>query len=176
MGKNCYLFPLRAIKEPGMNKRGNIAIGPGAASLILVFVVLGMSVLGMLSLISAKNDLKLAERSRDVAFSVYTLFAEAEEKLALLDAAGKGEKEEGEDWSSLLETDAEEDGGLLSFTLADRGRALELTARLPQGDGGHAVWTRHILRSATEEEETEDLSGEDFLEWDGEEEGDTEWN
>ena len=34
-----------------MNKRGNIAIGPGAASLILIAVTLSLSVLGILALL-----------------------------------------------------------------------------------------------------------------------------
>ena len=156
-----------------MNRRGTIAIGPGAASLILIFVALGMSVLGMLSLMSAKNDLNLSERSRDVTVSVYTLFSQAEEKLALLDdAARAGET----DFSALLGAPASAAENQVSFSLSDGGRTLELTARLPQAPGEHAVWTRHILLSRTEEEEEEGGGfSEDFFGY-PEEEGDTEWN
>ena len=41
-------------------KRREIHIGPGAPSLLLVVVVVGMSVLGLLALMSARSDAKLA--------------------------------------------------------------------------------------------------------------------
>lgn len=60
-------------------------VGPGAVSLLLIIVVVSMSVLGLLSLISARGDLKLTERA--IAFSVgeFGASAEAERSLAALD-------------------------------------------------------------------------------------------
>ena len=46
-----------------MKKRSSISLGPGAASLILIFVALSMAVLAMLALMTARNDQKLSDRS-----------------------------------------------------------------------------------------------------------------
>ena len=68
-----------------MKKRSNISFGPGAASLILIFVVLTLSVLGMLSLMNARNDKALSQRSASVLECVYALSSEAERSRAVLD-------------------------------------------------------------------------------------------
>ena len=49
-----------------MNQR-EYRIGPGAASLMLLVVVLSMSALGMLAMMSARSDESLSLRSQDVA-------------------------------------------------------------------------------------------------------------
>ena len=158
-----------------MNKRGNIAIGPGAASLILIAVTLSLSVLGILALMSARADLRLSERSRDVAVSAYALNARAEEILAEMDAAAREGKT---DFAAIAGDEAAAEDGAVSFVLSDGGRTLDLSVRLPEGAGRHAVWTRHVLLSGTEEEETEDPFEEDFGGgWAEEtEEGEEEWN
>ncbi len=46
-----------------MKKKTMISFGPGASSLILIFVVLALSILGMLSLMNSRNDIRLSERS-----------------------------------------------------------------------------------------------------------------
>ena len=58
-----------------MNRRSTVSLGPGASSLILIFVVLALSVLGMLSLLTARNDLKFSERSAQVIEAVYRWLA-----------------------------------------------------------------------------------------------------
>ncbi len=68
-----------------MKKRSNISFGPGAASLILIFVVLTLSVLGMLSLMNARNDKALSQRNASVLECVYALNSEAERSRAVLD-------------------------------------------------------------------------------------------
>jgi len=60
-------------------------IGPGAVSLLLVIVVVGMSILGLLAMISARGDFKLTERSIGFVVSEYAAAAEAEARLAELD-------------------------------------------------------------------------------------------
>ena len=62
-----------------MKKKSSITLGPGAPSLILIFVVLSLSVLAMLSLMTAKNDLQLSHRSAEAAETVYRLREQAEE-------------------------------------------------------------------------------------------------
>ena len=69
-----------------MNQR-EYRIGPGAASLMLLVVVLSMSVLGMLALMSARSDENLSLRSAEVARQVAELNVSAERSLAELDDA-----------------------------------------------------------------------------------------
>ena len=68
-----------------MNKR-KIALGPGAASLILIVVVLSLCMMAMLTQISARNDYNLCARSAEMVRRVYELNARSEQKLAELDA------------------------------------------------------------------------------------------
>ena len=162
-----------------MNKRGNIAIGPGAASLILIAVTLSLSVLGILALMSARADLRLSERSRDVAVSVYALNARAQGILAEQDAAALEGKT---DFAAIAGEEAEAEGGAVSFTMSDGEKTLDLSVLLPEEPGAHAAWTRHVLLFGTEEEETEDLFEDLFAagfdgSWPEEtEEGEEEWN
>ena len=67
-----------------MNKR-EFHIGPGAASLLLVVVVLSMSVLGMLALLNARSDANLSARSVAVTKEIYALNCSCEESIAMLD-------------------------------------------------------------------------------------------
>ena len=68
-----------------MNKR-KVALGPGAASLILIIVVLSLCMMAMLNQISARSDYNLCTRSAEMVQRVYELNAQSEEKLAELDA------------------------------------------------------------------------------------------
>ncbi|MBR4234820.1 MAG: hypothetical protein IKR85_02010 [Clostridia bacterium] len=68
-----------------MKKKSSISFGPGAASLILIFVVLTLSVLGMLSLMNSRSDKVLSARHAGVIEGVYTLNAQAEKHRAELD-------------------------------------------------------------------------------------------
>lgn len=67
-----------------MNKR-KIALGPGAASLILIIVVLALCMMSMLNQISARSDYNLCSRSAEMVQRVYELNAQSEQKLAELD-------------------------------------------------------------------------------------------
>ena len=72
-----------------MNQR-EYRIGPGAASLMLLVVVLSMSVLGMLALMSARSDENLSLRSAEVARQVAKAAGAAqseEDYLARVEAA-----------------------------------------------------------------------------------------
>ena len=76
-----------------MNKR-KVALGPGAASLILIVVILSLCMMAMLTQISARSDYNLCTRSAEMVQRVYELNAQSERKLAELDtvlaAAQKG--------------------------------------------------------------------------------------
>ena len=68
-----------------MNKR-KVALGPGAASLILIVVVLSLCMLAMLAQIGSRNDYSLASRSAEMITRVYQLHDKSERKMAELDA------------------------------------------------------------------------------------------
>ena len=55
-----------------MNK-SRISFGPGAASLILIVVILSMSVLGILALMNARSDSRLSARSVQVVQAGFTI-------------------------------------------------------------------------------------------------------
>ena len=63
-----------------------VALGPGAASLILIVVVLSLCMMAMLTQIGARNDYNLCKRSAEMVQRVYELNAQSEQKLAELDA------------------------------------------------------------------------------------------
>ena len=68
-----------------MNKKSAVSLGPGASSLILIFVILALAVLSMLSLMTSRNDLKFSERSAAVIASAYALNETAEARKAEVD-------------------------------------------------------------------------------------------
>ena len=63
-----------------------IALGPGAASLILIVVTLSLAMMAMLTIIAAKNDYSLCSRSAGMIEQVYALNAASEKRLGELDA------------------------------------------------------------------------------------------
>ena len=68
-----------------MNTR-KIALGPGAASLILIVVALSLCMLAMLAQIGARSDYNLAARSAEMITRVYELRDHSENRMAELDA------------------------------------------------------------------------------------------
>ena len=68
-----------------MNKR-KVALGPGAASLILIVVVLSLSMLAMLAQVGVRSDYSLAARSAEMITKVYELRDQSERRMAELDA------------------------------------------------------------------------------------------
>ena len=68
-----------------MKRKSSVSFGPGAASLILIVVILSMGVLGMLALMNARNDARLSSRSIEVVAAGFELNDQAERKLAELD-------------------------------------------------------------------------------------------
>ncbi len=71
-----------------MQKKGeqNYRIGPGAASLLMIVVVLSLTVLGILALIGARNDHKLSLRNQEMVSAYYDASSQAQEALLRLDA------------------------------------------------------------------------------------------
>ena len=143
-----------------MNRKSTITLGPGASSLILIFVVLAMAVLSMLSLMSARNDLKFSERSSDVIVSAYELNEVAEERHAEVDrllyecAKDAGSQEE---YLAAVEAALPEDMELIedeiSWSESDGARMLDLALRvLPLTESKRTEWVRHDLMAETGDE------------------------
>lgn len=145
-----------------MNHR-RFNIGPGAASLILIIIVLSMSTLGILTLMNARSDYSLSERSLAVAQSVYALNEQAENHLAQLDAILKSASDEAEP-SAYLDKVAQAlpegmtlDDDCVFWTEADEeGRELFCKVRIGQ-DAGRSLWAEHRLSIQISESEMDDL-------------------
>ncbi|MBQ9210530.1 MAG: hypothetical protein IJ153_02420 [Clostridia bacterium] len=153
-----------------MNKR-KVAVGPGASSLILIAVVLALSVLTVLTMISARNDEALALRSVETRQEVYGLFAEGERSLAKLDAvlmaslaeAPAGEEEYLARVAEQLPEGMKMKGDIVSWTEKIGDRALACAVKvLAPGAEKRTAWTLHRL-------EAEDIWEEDdFGDWEDE--------
>lgn len=147
-----------------MNRRG-YQIGPGAASLLLIAVVLCMSVLGMLTLVSAHNDHSLSERTLRMAEATAQLNADSEETLSELDAALARLSDVGSDeeyllrFTELLPEGVELNGRTLSWLeSADNGRRISCAVELaPLGDFPRVNWVEHRVWTQLDEEDPEGM-------------------
>lgn len=141
-------------------KQRKIALGPGAASLILIIVALSMCVLCMLTYISARNDLSLSLRSGEMIQRVYTLNDRSERTLALLDgvvAECAMKATDDENYHALVAESLPEgiymEENLISWTEVEGDRALACVAVLaPWGETPRLQWGQHALTVETEEE------------------------
>lgn len=82
-------------------------IGPGAASLILIIVILAMSVLSALALVNARSDERLTYRSANVIEATGELYAAAERELADVDAIllkARAQADSDEAYAEMIET------------------------------------------------------------------------
>jgi len=143
-----------------VKKKSSISFGPGAASLLLIFVVLAMSVLGMLSLMNSRNDVRLSERSVSVMEAVYALNARAEESRAKVDgvlAELTASAESNEAYLAAareaLQDQVTVEGNRLSWDETDGIRTIHCALEmLPVGGGQRTRWLRHALIVRTAEE------------------------
>ena len=142
-----------------MKRKSRVTFGPGAASLILIVVILSMSVLGMLALMNARNDNKLSDRSIDVVEAGYALNDRAERTLATLDGvlytctavAGDDEAYMAA-IRGLLPAGMLLDGRIVSWSETDELRTLSCAVEvLPLGEGERFEWREHRLTAVTEE-------------------------
>lgn len=145
-----------------MNKR-KVALGPGAASLILIVVVLALCMMAMLTQISARSDYNLCTRSAEMVQRVYELNAQSEQKLADLDAALVKAREGASDMDSYLAKvkaslpegmTLEEDR--IQWTEPLDNRNLQCIVQLlPPGEKERTKWIAHKLVVDEPEEEWE---------------------
>ena len=146
-----------------MNKR-KVALGPGAASLILIVVVLSLCMMAMLTQISARNDYNLCARSAEMVQRVYELNEQSEQKLAELDALlVKARKEAGDDQEAylnmveeLLPEDMSLEEDRVTWTEPLDNRNLECIVQLlPPGEKQRTKWISHKLVVEEPEEDWE---------------------
>lgn len=142
-----------------MRRKSNVSFGPGAASLILIVVILSMSVLGMLALMNARNDAKLSSRSIAVVEAGYALSDRAERALAKLDgvlftcaAVSETDDEYLLAIRGLLPEGMLMDGRRISWSESDELRTLECEVEVqPLGESARLKWCVHRLSAVTEE-------------------------
>lgn len=141
-----------------------VALGPGAASLILIVVVLSLCMMAMLTQIGARNDYNLCKRSAEMVQRVYELNEQSERKLAQLDAQlVKAQQEAGDNKESYLkkvETLLPEGMTLneeqVTWTEPLDNRNLECIVQLlPPGEKERVKWVSHKLLVNEPEEDWE---------------------
>ena len=145
-----------------MNKR-KIALGPGAASLILIVVALSLCMLAMLSIIGAKNDYSLCARSASMIEKVYELSAQSEQKLAELDSVlvscakdSAGREDYRARVAEKLPEGMEIDGDQVSWSEPLDNRSLECTVQISEpNDSVRFKWLSHKLIVVEPEEDWE---------------------
>ena len=144
-----------------MRRKSNVSFGPGAASLILIVVILSMAVLGMLALMNARNDSKLSSRSIEVVAAGFELNDRAERNVAELDAVlARCAASTFSDEAYLAAVRGSLPDGMLmgqedrivSWELTDGLRTLSCAVEvLPQGDNERLRWREHRLTAVTED-------------------------
>ena len=140
-----------------------VALGPGAASLILIVVVLSLCMMAMLTQIGARNDYNLCKRSAEMVQRVYELNARSEQKLAELDAVlVKAQAEAGSDMEAYLEKVEELlpegmslDEEKVTWTEPLDNRNLECVQLLQPGEKQRTKWISHKLQVEEPEEDWE---------------------
>ena len=147
-----------------MKDKNGISLGPGAASLTLIFVMLGMSILGMLCLMSGRSDEKMSRRAIEVAQTIYLLNARAEEDFAELDGimaeyAGKAASDQ--EYLEMIGAGLDEKYTMYDREIswiADQGeRTLVLAAEVrPLGSSPRIQWKQHSLETESGTEESWD--------------------
>lgn len=138
--------------------RSKISFGPGAASLILIVVILSMSVLGILALMNARSDIKLTERSVQVVQATYKLNENAERRLASLDALAAHYAEISETdgdyvtaMQAFLPSDMKMSERVIRWEETDGVRTLDCAVKLNvMGESPRFNWVKHCLTATTE--------------------------
>ena len=147
-----------------MRRKSSVSLGPGASSLILIFVVLSLSVLGILSLMTARNDRILSDRMAEVAEAVYALSESAEESrmeatgiLSGCAAEARGEEDYLDRIRERIPEEWELEERILSWKETDGVRTLDCAVEVLPLDGAERTrWVRHVLTSEIAGEEDDD--------------------
>ena len=154
-----------------MSRKSRISFGPGAASLLLIVVILTMSVLGILALMNARNDSRLSEHSIEAVKAGYELSGRAERAFAALDALAlecAGDAGDDEAYLRAVEQRLPQEMILIDREIwwqeTDGLRTLECGATLSALDQfPRLTWTTHRLSSVTEESTSFETPGGAFF-------------
>lgn len=161
-------------------KRQEYRVGTGATTLLMIFVVLCLTTLGILSLVSARVDMKHTKRNEEMTQAYYEAAAQGQKLIFQVDEAlmeFQRRAETNEAYLRLVQEnlmlDAEDwavKDGLISFAIsAGADRYLEITlALLPvESRQGRYLLTRHELADRSdweaEENDFQNLLGEGDL-------------
>jgi hypothetical protein len=145
-----------------VNKR-KVALGPGAASLILIVVVLSLAMLAMLAQIGSRNDVSLAKRSAEMITRVYELHDQSERRYAELDAVlvrCRKEASDMEAYLALVEKNLPEgmeiDEDVVSWEEPLDNRTMNCAVKiLDVGSAERATWVNYKLKVVEPEEDWE---------------------
>lgn len=115
----------------------------GAASLVLIFIVLCLATFGLLSLSSAKGDLSLAERQAEAVSAYYEADSKGQEWVRQVDAVLQEEMGHSDDSSSasdavkarLGEIYHQDEGMVVTDIPMERGQSLRIELTLVCGEG-----------------------------------------
>ena len=136
-------------------RKQKIAVGPGASSLMLIAVVLALTVLTVLTMISARNDESLSLRSVETRQQVYELSSKAERSLAKLDSvlAKAGAESPGEAYLQAVRSALPEgmrmEGDQILWEEKGNDRRLECGVKLKEaGTFPRTEWVLHRLGEA----------------------------
>lgn len=154
-----------------MSEKGQVRAGLGIPSMVLVLLVLCLAMLGVLSLISARNDAALAERHTELTCRYYEVATQAQVALAALDqqmtqawqASQSDEIYEALclDIASAGASQVEWQGTTAKLSF-DAGFDRVLVVEVEREDWNHAaekrfVVTKHVLEDVLEWEQTDGL-------------------
>ncbi|MBS6956307.1 MAG: hypothetical protein KH230_24115 [Enterocloster asparagiformis] len=122
---------------------GGGKVNIGAASLVLIFIVLCLATFGLLSLSSAKGDLSLAERQAEAVSAYYEADAKGQEWVRQVDAVLQEEMGHSDDSSSasdavkarLGDMYHQEEGVVVTDIPMERGQSLRIELTLVCGEG-----------------------------------------
>ena len=144
-----------------MNKQ-KISFGPGAASLILIMIILCMTILAMLGLTTAVRDADNGLASARITERIYALSSSAEESLSRLDAilydfgADPENREECiRSLSGCLPDGMSLQNDIVCWTERDDDGCLMCGVRLWPGNGRRTEWVRHQITFGETEEKAD---------------------
>ncbi len=140
-----------------MNKsEQGMSTGTGGISILAIFVVLCLTTLATLSLVSARADYKLAEKTSLSAQEYYAADSAAEEQLAAVMAAAKGAY-----WQTAVEAlgagvQIKEGFALVSYSVTINDiKSLDVTIKLtldgadvPTGEWSRNSWNTRVVSPA----------------------------
>ena len=134
-----------------MGNKAGVGIGIGGISMLAIFVVLCLTTLAVLSLVSARADMALTEKTALAGKQFYSADALAEEKLAaLLEVVEAGGDWYGHAQSEGFEVFSRRGSAIVAYTAPiSRSKELYIEAELAVSASGAATgqWSRTVWQT-----------------------------